>query len=329
MTGGLRVDDNSSFGRDFEAVVYPKAGVSWLMSQEPFFGTSRVVSELRLRGAIGASGVQPVENAAVRFFEPYAITKNGDQVGVTLSNLGNPDLKPERSREVELGFDMALFASRVGLEFTYYDKLTSDALVLVPVAPSVGGTAARFENIGSVRNSGVEVGINAAVLQGRDVAWNVALLASYNRDNLRTLGPGVSPIIQSDQRFVPGYPLAGYWARPIQSFADTNSDGIITSSEVVVGDSAVFVGRAQPNKLLTFSTELSLFDNRVHIAGLLDYRGGHKLSNGTDSFRCGSPAGFNCRALWDRTTSLEDQARTSLSSAAVRRRSASWRTPSS
>jgi TonB-linked SusC/RagA family outer membrane protein len=308
VTGGLRADDNSSFGRDFDVVVYPKAGVSWLVSEEPFFGTSAVVSELRLRGAIGASGVQPVDTAAFRFFAPVAISRNGDQTGVTLSNLGNPGLKPERSREIELGFDAGFFAGRVGLEFTWYDRLTTDALVLVPLAPSLGATAARFENLASVRNSGVEVGISAAVLQGRNLSWDIALSGSYNRDNLRTLGAGVSPLIQGDHRFVPGYPLGGYWAPPIERFSDVNGDGIIASSEVVVGDTAVFVGRARPNKLLTVSTGLSLFDDRIRIGGLLDYRGGHRLFNGTEDFRCGSPAGFNCRALYDRTTPLEEQA---------------------
>jgi TonB-linked SusC/RagA family outer membrane protein len=309
VTGGLRGDDNSSFGRDFDFVVYPKASVSWLLSQEPFFGTSSWLSELRLRGAIGASGVQPVDTAAARFFSPVAISKNAaDQNGVTLNNLGNSGLKPERSREIELGFDAAFFASRIGFEFTFYDKLTNDALVLVPVAPSVGATSARFQNLGSVRNSGIEIGINADVLQGRKVAWDLALSGSYNRDNLRTLGPGVSPILLNDQRFVPNYPLGGYWAPPIESFEDANGDGIISVSEVVVGDTAVFVGRSQPNKLFTLSSGLSLFDNRIRIVGLLDYRGGHKLQNLTDDFRCASPAGFNCRALYDRTVSLKDQA---------------------
>jgi TonB-linked SusC/RagA family outer membrane protein len=308
VTGGLRGDDNSSFGRDFDVVVYPKAGVSWLISQEPFFGSSSVVSELRLRGAIGASGVQPVDTAAARFFAPVAISKNGDQNGVTLQNLGNPGLKPERSREIELGFDAGFFGSRVGLEFTYYDKLTTDALVLVPVALSLGATTARFENLGSVRNSGVEVGINAAILQSRNLSWDIALSGSYNRDNLRTLGRGVSPIILGDQRFVPNYPLGGYWAPPILSFNDANGDGIIAGSEVVVGDTAIFVGRSQPNKLLTLSTGLSLLDDHIRVTGLLDYRGGHRLQNLTDDFRCASPAGFNCRALFDRTTPLEDQA---------------------
>ena len=306
---GLRGDDNSSFGRDFDVVVYPKASVSWIVSEEPFFGRSDWLSELRLRGAVGASGVQPVDTAALRFFAPVAISHDAtDQNGVTLRNLGNTELKPERSREIELGFDAGFFAGRIGLEFTYYDKLTTDALVLVPVAPSLGATSARFQNLGSVRNSGVEVGVNAAVLQGRSVTWDLALAASYNRDNLRTLGEGVSPIVVDDQRFVPNYPLGGYWAPPIESFSDANGDGIISSAEVVVGDTAVFVGRAQPNRMLTLSTGLSLFDNRVRITGLLDYRGGHTLQNWTDDFRCASPAAFNCRALHDRTASLQDQA---------------------
>lgn len=307
VAGGLRVDDNSSFGRDFDAVVYPRASVSWLVSEEPFFGEASFLTELRLRGAIGASGVQPVDTAAVRFLNPVAISNNVDnENGITLGNLGNPDLKPERSREIELGFDVGFFDSRIGLEFTYYDKLTSDALILRRLAPSIGATFARFENIGSVRNSGVEVGINALVIRSRAATWNVSLSGSYNRDNLRTLGEGVAPIVLGDQRHVPNYPLGGYWAPPILSFSDANGDGIIASSEIVVGDTAVFLGRALPNKELSLNTGLSLFNGRIRVGGQLDYRGGHKLQNLTEDFRCS--AFTNCRALYDPSAPPEAQA---------------------
>lgn len=310
VTAGFRVDDNSSFGRDFNAVVYPKSSISWLISEEPFFSRPGFLTELRLRGALGASGVQPVDTAAIRFLRPVAITERGnDENGVTLGNLGNANLKPERSRELELGLDAGFFDSRIGLEFTFYDKLTTDALVLVPLAQSLGATSARFENIGSVRNSGVEIGVNALVLQSRAVTWDVNLTGSFNRDNLRTLGERVSPILRGggDQRFVPGYPLGGYWARPITDFSDVNGDGIIASTEITVGDTAVFVGRASPNKEISLNTGLSLFNKRIRLGGQLDYRGGHKLDNTTEDFRCASF--FNCRALYDRTASLEDQAR--------------------
>ncbi len=76
------------------------------------------------------SGQQPGTTDALRFFSPVAGKRAGVAgTGVTFGNLGNPDLKPERSREIELGFDAALFKDRVSLEFTYFNKKTNDALI--------------------------------------------------------------------------------------------------------------------------------------------------------------------------------------------------------
>ncbi len=72
VTGALRFDDNSAFGQNFNATVYPKASVSWLVSDEPFFGEGGVISTLRLRGAFGVSGQQPGTTDALRFFSPIA-----------------------------------------------------------------------------------------------------------------------------------------------------------------------------------------------------------------------------------------------------------------
>ena len=118
------------------------------------------LNTLRLRGGFGVSGQQPGTTDALRFFNPVAGKKDGvGTTGVTFGSLGNADLKPERSREFELGFDAGLFKDRVSVELTYYNKLTKDALIQRDVAPSLGASASpvRQPRRGSA-TSGFEAG---------------------------------------------------------------------------------------------------------------------------------------------------------------------------
>jgi TonB-linked SusC/RagA family outer membrane protein len=309
VTGALRFDDNSAFGRDFDATVYPKASVSWLVSEEPFFGRGGFLSTLRLRGALGASGQQPGTTDALRYFTPVAGKRGGEAVtGITFGSLGNTELKPERSLEFEVGLDAAVLEERVSLELTYYNKRTRDALVQRNVAPSLGASEFQFFNLGEVKNHGFEVAINTRLIDSRSLAWDLALAGSVYDNELVELGEGVEPIIFGFglQRHVEGYPLGGYWARPITGFGDANSNGIIESDEISVGDEAVFRGRALPNKEVSLNSALTLFDGRVRVGTQFDYRGGNYLDNAIESFRC-TPV-LNCRGAVDKTAPLEEQA---------------------
>ena len=310
VTGALRFDDNSAFGENFDATIYPKASVSWLVSEEPFFGRSGFLNTFRLRGAFGVSGQQPGTTDALRYFTPVSGKRGGVAgTGITFGSLGNQDLKPERSREFEVGFDAAVLDERISLEFTYYNKRTRDALVQRNVAPSVGASAFQFFNLGEVKNYGFELAINTRLIDSRSVAWDLALSGSVYDNQLVELGEGVEPIIFGFglQRHEEGYPLGGYWARPILGFEDANANGIIEAGEVTVADDAVFRGRALPNKEASLNSALTLFDGRVRVGTQFDYRGGHYLDNAIESFRC-TPV-LNCRGLVDRTAPLEEQAR--------------------
>ena len=310
VTGALCFDDNSAFGQNFDATVYPKASVSWLVSEEPFFNRDGFLSTFRLRGALGVSGQQPGTTDALRYFSPVAGKRGGVAgTGITFGSLGNADLKPERSREFEVGFDASVAADRVSLEFTYYNKRTRDALVQRNVAPSIGASEFQFFNLGEVKNSGFELAINTRVVDTRSFAWDLALSGSVYDNQLVELGEGVEPIIFGFglQRHAEGYPLGGYWARPITGFEDANGDGIIDAGEVTVADDAVFRGRALPNKEVSLNSALTLFDGRIRVGTQFDYRGGHYLDNAIESFRC-TPV-LNCRGLVDRTAPLEEQAR--------------------
>ena len=310
VTGALRFDDNSAFGENFDATVYPKASVSWLVSEEPFFGRGGFLNTLRLRGALGVSGQQPGTTDALRYFSPVAGKRGGVAgTGITFGSLGNQDLKPERSREFELGFDASVLSERVTLEFTYYNKRTRDALVQRNVAPSIGASEFQFFNLGEVKNYGFELAINTRLVDTRSIAWDLALSGSVYDNELVELGEGVEPIIFGFglQRHAEGYPLGGYWARPITGFEDANANGIIEAGEVTVADEAVFRGRALPNKEASLNSAVTLFDGRVRVGTQFDYRGGHYLDNAIESFRC-TPV-LNCRGLVDRTAPLDEQAR--------------------
>ena len=156
VTGALRVDDNSAFGAKFKSVYYPKLSVSYVISDEPFFPRWSWLNSVRLRAAIGASGVQPGTTDALRFFAPsIARIENADNPVIIFSALGNVNLKPERAREVEIGGEATLFNSRLNLNLTYYNKRTSDALIARILPPSAGVSVSRFENLGAVVNRGL------------------------------------------------------------------------------------------------------------------------------------------------------------------------------
>ena len=309
FTGALRGDDNSAFGANFNFITYPKLSGSWVVSEEPFFPRWSFLSSLRVRAAWGKSGRQPGPTDAVAFYSPVAVATNStDAPGITDSSLGNANLKPEKTREYEAGLDADLWHERLHVEFTYYDKNSRDALIARRLAGSLGVSTTRFENLGEVSNKGVEISLNAQVLNTPNLTWSVTASAWGNRNRLIDLGPGITPIIfglgGATQRHQPGYPLGGYWGRSY-TFNDANGDGIITASEVTVAAAETYQGTPFPTHGGTFSTEIG-FLKHFRLYGLLDGRLGNRLDNSTEQFRC--LLGI-CRGRRDRTAPLAEQGR--------------------
>ncbi len=309
FVGAVRVDDNSAFGRDFDVIAFPKASLSYVISDEPFFPRGKVLGLLRLRAAFGTSGLQPVATDALTFFTPTASAVAGVSTSaVTFGGFGLEGLKPERSREVEVGWDAQLFEDRLNIEATFFYKKTRDALVSRVLAPSFGVSATRRENLGSVSNRGFEVTVNSQIAAGSDFSWNVTASGSTTRNRLVELGPGIPPVVAGNQRHTPGTPLGGFWDRPITGFADGNGNGIVELSEITVGDTAVFLGSPIPSREAALMSVIGLFGGRLRIQGQLDYQGGFVQYNSTEEFRCIS-TGNNCRALHDPSAPLVEQAR--------------------
>ncbi|MDQ3698759.1 MAG: SusC/RagA family TonB-linked outer membrane protein [Gemmatimonadota bacterium] len=322
LTGTLRRDRNSAFGEDFGFISYPAIGGSWVVSEESFFPQSDWLSSFRLRASFGTSGQQPTFRDAVTFFTPVAVTANvGNEVpAITVGGTGNVQLKPEKSEEIELGFDVSVLRDRVGLELTYYDKTTTDALVAVRIPPSVGASQTRFDNLGRVSNKGVEIVLNADILDRPAFGWEVDVNAATTRNRLERLGLP-APIIfnGSIQRHTENRPLGAFYQRTY-TFEDKNGDGVISrvgcpgvttapgvtgECEVTVGDTA-FLGNPFPTREVSVNNTFTMF-RWLAVRTLLDYRGGFKQVNLTERFRC--VTFINCPAVNDPSAPLEEQAR--------------------
>ena len=186
LTAGLRLDDNSAFGRNFKTRPLPKFSASWLARDDQAAG---FLNTFRLRAAYGQSTQQPGSVDALRFYAQAAVRKDAASAsGVSFANLGNADLKPEKSQELEAGFDAALLRGRVTFEATFFYKKTDDALIEREIPPSLGATTTQFFNLGQVSNRGIELRLDSRIIDTRDFAWDLTLSGSFTRNRLEDLG---------------------------------------------------------------------------------------------------------------------------------------------
>jgi TonB-linked SusC/RagA family outer membrane protein len=291
-TLALRIDDNTAFGQDFELVYYPKASVSWVISEESFFALP-AVEDLKLRAAWGMAGNAPGPGQADRTFQPGQLAL-GDAVvnRVYGSEYGNSELKAETGQEFEIGFDASFLDGRLGAEFTYYNQRTKDALIEVPDPPSSGFSGVHLENIGEIANSGIELLLTGSPIYRRNVQWDATLTVATNSNELISFGTGSIQEISfgsfaTNQKHIEGYPLGGYWVVDVERDENgvpviRDNDGIIVSDPAdgdvtLLPDSmAEYLGPALPTLEVGFSSTLTLFNN-LRLYGLLDYKGGNYM----------------------------------------------------
>jgi TonB-linked SusC/RagA family outer membrane protein len=327
VTAAVRTDQNSAFGTNFQRVFYPKASVSWVASDEGFFPRFSWLTQLRLRAAYGASGVQPGPNDALRFFAGTSTNlANTDLPAVVFDEVGNVDLRPERTTETEGGMDIRLFNSRANLELTYYSKVTKDALIDAVIAPSAGAANDVRRNLGSVKNAGAEMLLNTQLVDRPSLGIDLTLNGSINENKLVDMG-GVPDQVFTTWRAVAGYPLFGFWERPITRWDDKNRNGILeydadpALNEVFVGPEGcqtaaalrdnpacdpIFRGYSYPRYMATMVNGFDLLNRSLRITAMFEYRGGHKHYNNTERIRCVSRQ--NCNGFQNPDASFEEQA---------------------
>jgi len=275
VTAGLRRDATTRFHVDDPAAVYPSLGLSW---RGPVPSGGFPLTGWRLRAAYGAAGREAVL-------------------------VGH---RPERSSELEAGADAELLKGRVTFSGTIYRKRTSNVIAVIVFPGSAGGGVDVFE-AGAVTNKGIELSLAASLVERPDLAWSVGLAAWGNRNRVAMSGL-VSAFVFSGggglfQTAETGLPLGSYTGNPIIRYADVNGDGLVSPTDVQVATERAFLGTPFPTQGASLSSALTL-RRRFRIAGLLEYRGGNNLLNGTEQVRC---IRGTCRASSDPSTPLADQ----------------------
>jgi TonB-dependent SusC/RagA subfamily outer membrane receptor len=286
VTVGMRSDQNNSFGPNQRWAHYPKASVSWVLSDEAFFPRAAWLDQFRVRGAYGASGRQPGLTSAFKSYRPTIASLGGvDQRGLVGDQVGNPDLEPERSGELELGLDARVFKGRVNLELTYFDKKTTNAITLAPLAASASPASLAIPvNTGSVTNSGFEAVVTAQLVDRRAVAWDVTVGASHWTNTVDRIG-AMGTLKLGNTWIAEGYPINALFFRPY-SYADANNDGRIQATEVVVDTTMRFSGYQVPRDLVSIQSGLELFARRLRINALFDHKGGHNVFDASSAYLC-------------------------------------------
>jgi hypothetical protein len=263
VTGGVRFDGNSAFGEDFPFQAYPKVSVAYSISDEEFWPKG-FAPTMKLRAAYGTSGRAPAQFSADRTFSPIA-AEDGEPA-VTPWNVGDPDLGPETSSEFEAGFDAGLFSDRIGLEFTYFNQVTKDALVYKRYPPSQGFDRTQLANIGELRNWGWEVGVRGLILATSNVDWEANLQISTGGNEVASLG-GEAPFSGGNgTRVVEGYPATGKWTRVIDHWDP------VARRHIGV-DTMVYVGDATPKWRGSLTSSVRLFNN-LTISGMAEWATG-------------------------------------------------------
>ena len=306
VTAALRMDNSSIFGSDVKELFYPKFSIAYTASESEFFKKYTWLDNLKLRAAMGQAGNAPLPFARTT---GYGLTQSVDPItgqivsSLRIASAGNPEVKPERGSEIELGFDAGVLKNRLGFEFTYYNKTTKDALMQVPVAPSELGLAGTiYRNLGEINNHGMEMSITATPVTTRYALWDTRIGFSTNHNKLVSFGYDQAPInyclTTCNQRTVEGYPIAGYWVHDPVWDASLNK---------YVPSDARFLGPALPTREVSFANTVTLFGS-VTLFALADYKGGNYLLDQTGQVLCAS---LLCQEVNDPSVSAERKAQLS------------------
>jgi TonB-linked SusC/RagA family outer membrane protein len=219
LTGALRLDEASVYGAEVRRQYYPKVSGSYVVSDTRLWKESSLatlVPQLKLRASYGQAGNLTAIGPYDRLNNLLPVVVGSIPGLVTSIQQGNNRLQPERQKEFEIGTDLSLWKDRVGIEFSYYDKRVQDLLLLRDLNFS-SGFSNRFDNIGNMRNRGVELLVRGTPVQSPKVKWTVTATFTHNKNEITNIPNGLVT-------FVNGFGLvAGVEGQPLGTFYGTYS----------------------------------------------------------------------------------------------------------
>jgi TonB-linked SusC/RagA family outer membrane protein len=275
LTG--RRDGSSKFGAGNQYGFFPSGAIAWRLSDEPFIRRFGLFDDLKLRTSYGRTGNQDIGNyRALATLGSSTYLLNGVKViGYAPSTLANPLLKWETTDQFDAGVDIALLKSRLLVTADAYNKTTKDLLYEVAV-PATLGYSTQLQNIGSVRNRGIELAVNTINLTGA-LGWTSSFNIAWNRNKVLNIGVDSQKVApasvgsganQNPTILKVGQPINSFYGYVYNgmsngqpTYADLNGDGQVSTADQQI------IGSAQPSYTGGFTNQFTLrnFDLSVFI----------------------------------------------------------------
>lgn len=286
ISGSFRRDGSSVFGANNRWGNFWSVGAKWRITGEDFLKDNPILTNATLRASYGTVGNQDIDWYAARgFYEAGA--NYGGVPGMTPESIANPNLTWEVSKKFDIGFDLS-FINRIHLTFDYYNETTDDALFEVPLSMTTG-LSETFQNIGSIRNRGIEVAVNASIIQNRELTWSVYANLTWNKNEVIKLStpdpiePNNFSIIEEGHPYRQFYmkEYAGVDRETGKPMWYLNKEGDETTT--AYNDAAKrYVGSAEPKVLGGFGTSLNW--KNIDFSATFNYRLGAKVYDSGASF---------------------------------------------
>lgn len=286
-----RNDWSSTLPKEHNSYFYPSVSLSAAISELPLFKNIEALSFAKVRASYAQVGNDANPYSLLPTYDPQDPSIQGNARYGVPNSRPNPDLKPEITSEVEFGVDFRLFKDRLGVDVAYFDRTTKNQIFNVPSSASTGFTS-RTLNAGSMRNSGIELAINAVPVQTRNFSWGIgANVYKQNNEVVELLkdenGKSVIESINmggtwaADIRIAEGYPYMAIFGQDfIRENYEVDADGNITKNEgqPVVDengiykftDERVYLGSAMADWTGGFNTSFDIMG--VRLSGLFDWQ---------------------------------------------------------
>jgi TonB-linked SusC/RagA family outer membrane protein len=281
-TLSFRTDGSSRFGENYRFAYFPAASVAWRISSEDFWNV-RVINDLKLRASFGFTGNERIGD--FQFLGTWGATTYNGSSGVSPNTLSNPDLKWETTRETNVGVDISLLEGRIQTSIDAYYNKTFDMLLGRPYASTTGFTALQ-DNIGEMDNRGLEIAVTTVNMDGR-LKWSTDVNIAKNLNRVLFLADSVplyrgytaegtdgTNIVKEGEPMGTFIGLNFLGVDPATGDAmydDTNGDGIINNSDVIV------IGNSQPDFYGGVTNRFSF--QRFDLSVFFQFTVGNKILN--------------------------------------------------
>ena len=230
-SAALRADGCSRFGVNNRWGYFPSASLAWRVSEEDFMRSLTWLDNLKLRVSYGETGNNQIPDyGAIGLLSYNSYVENGAvKQGIYTGTFPDPDLKWEKTGQVNLGLDASLLNSRINLSLDVYYSRTRDLLLDVPI-PVLTGFQSRLTNIGELENRGVEFSLSTHNVEGA-FTWTTDFNISANRNKVLKLGANNAPILVNTNDAISktevGQPIGNYYGYVF--------DGVLSSADIASG----------------------------------------------------------------------------------------------